>query len=127
MKNLKYCLCLLAGLFLLSSCETETTEVYVFGVTNSMSLNNSDVFDVMDYVSSRMNFDPIQVTVCDCDEAEGIAEAKRIFESRLQAIDDDELNAKLHGGDFYSIHLIMAATSSDEVQTEIASKRWPTE
>lgn len=123
---LNLCVCLFAGLFLLGSCDTETTEVYVFGITNSMSLNNSDVFDVMDYVSSRMSFEAIQVTVCDCDEAEGVAQAKQIFESRLSAIDDDELNAKLHGDDFYSISLIMAATSSDGVETEITSKKWPT-
>ena len=39
---------------------------------------------------------------------------------------NDELNAKLHGDDFYSISLIMAATSSDGVETEITSKKWPT-
>lgn len=91
-----------------------------------MSLNNSDEQDILNYVSSRMSFEAIQVTVCDCDEAEGVAQAKQIFESRLSAIDDDELNAKLHGDDFYSISLIMAATSSDGVETEITSKKWPT-
>lgn len=129
MKNfisIRICLCLIVGMFLLNSCETETSEVYVFGITNSMSLDNSDRLDVMNYVSSRMSFEAIQVTVCDCDEAEGVAQAKQIFESRLSAIDDDELNAKLHGDDFYSISLIMAATSSDGVETEITSKKWPT-
>lgn len=124
--SLSVCLCLIVSVFLLNSCETETSEVYVFGITNSMSLNNSDEQDILNYVSSRMSFEAIQVTVCDCDEAEGVAQAKQIFESRLSAIDDDELNAKLHGDDFYSISLIMAATSSDGVETEITSKKWPT-
>lgn len=130
MKNFiptKICLCLIAGLFLFASCLTETTDVYVFSMENSMSLTNSDAKDVINYVSSRMNFDVIQVTVCDCDEAEGIAQAKQIFESRLQAIDDSELNAKLQGNDFYSIYLVMEPTGSDEKQVRIASKEWPTE
>ena len=71
-------MCLIAGLFLFASCLTETTDVYVFSMENSMSLTNSDAKDVINYVSSRMNFDVIQVTVCDCDEAEGIAQAKQI-------------------------------------------------
>lgn len=119
---------MIISVFLLNSCETETSEVYVFSIEEDVSLltDNSVVSDVRTYVSGLMNLEAIQVTVCDCDEAEGVAQAKQIFESRLSAIDDDELNAKVQGNGSYSISLIMAATSSDGTEVEIASKKWPT-
>ncbi len=120
--SIKFFVCSIVGLLLLNSCE-KTSKIYVFSITNSMSLNKSDAVDVMDYVESRMDFEAIQVTVYDNNEAEGIAEATQIFETRLQAIDDDELNEKLKGDDYYSLHLIMSGDS----YTEIASKKWPTD
>lgn len=108
-------------LILLNGCATVEERAYAYGITNSMSLSNSDALQIMSYVEEKVSFEPILVT--SDSESGADAAAFNEFERRIAAVDDEELSAMFSGDDYYELALERDLGNGDVLR--LSTKRWP--
>ena len=106
---------------LLNGCTSVEERAYAYGITNRMSLSNSDALQIMSYVEEKVSFEPIIVTSDNEGEANAIAFNE--FERRIAAVDDEVLSAMFSGDDYYE--LAVERNLGDGNVLRLSSKRWP--